>query len=101
MFFGLIFSDLSSSLFRGLPPLDPGTLPPAYITFGDSPHDAPSAIRDLDVERVMESSSSRSVPAPPRPPPELAKSGKPLTKKEKKAVYHPYMLRFERLIIRH
>jgi hypothetical protein len=87
--FGPIFSYVSSSLFRGLPPLDPGTLPPSYITFGESPLDAPSAIRDLDVERVMESSSSRSVPAPPRPPPELTKSGKPLTKKEKKAVYHP------------
>jgi len=70
----------------GLPPLDPGTLPPSYITFGESPNDAPSAIRDLDVERVIESSSSRSVPAPPAPPPELTKSGKPLTKKEKKAL---------------
>ncbi|KAN0127335.1 Fcf2 domain containing protein [Lactarius tabidus] len=77
--------DLDSE-FKGLPPLDPGTLPPSYITFGESPLDAPSAIRDLDVERVMESSSSRSVPAPPRPPPELTKSGKPLTKKEKKAL---------------
>ncbi|KAF8262541.1 Fcf2 pre-rRNA processing-domain-containing protein [Lactarius quietus] len=71
---------------EGLPPLDPGTLPPSYITFGESPHDAPSAIRDLDVERVLESSSSRTVPAPPPPPPVLTKSGKPLTKKEKKAL---------------
>ncbi|KAI9443480.1 Fcf2-domain-containing protein [Lactarius indigo] len=71
---------------EGLPPLDPGTLPPSYITFGKSPYDAPSAIRDLDAERVMKSSSSRSVPAPPAPAPELTKSGKPLTKKEKKAL---------------
>ena len=63
-----------------------------YITFGDSPHDVPSAIRDLDVERVMESSSSRSVPAPPPPPPELTKSGKPRAKKEKKEVRHLYVL---------
>ena len=75
-----------SSHLRGLPPLDPGALPPSYITFGESPNDAPSAIRDLDVERLMESSSSRSAPAAPVPPPELTKSGKPLTKKEKKAV---------------
>jgi hypothetical protein len=34
----------------------------------------------------MESSSSRSVPAPPPPPQEITKSGKPLTKKEKKAL---------------
>ncbi|KAH9161147.1 Fcf2-domain-containing protein [Lactarius sanguifluus] len=74
------------SELEGLPPLDPGTLPPSYITFGKSPYDAPSAIRDLDAERVIESSSSCSVPAPPAPPPELIKSGKPLTKKEKKAL---------------
>ncbi len=75
-----------TSYFRDLPALDPGTLPPPYITFGESPYDAPSAIRDLDAERVMEASSSRSVPAPPVPPAELTKSGKPLTKNEKKAV---------------
>ena len=34
----------------------------------------------------MKSSSSLSVPVPPVPPPELTKSGKPLNKKEKKAV---------------
>ena len=76
----------SSYHFRHLPPLDPGALPPSYITFGKTPYDAPSAIRDLDAERAMESSSSLSVPAPPVPPPELTESGKPLTKKEKKAV---------------
>jgi hypothetical protein len=36
----------------------------------------------------MELSSSLSAPAPPVPPPELTKFGKPLTKKEKKAVGH-------------
>ena len=87
-----------SSHFRGLPPLDPGTLPPSYITFGESPNDAPSAIRDLDVERLMESSSSRSVPALPAPPPELTKSGKPLTKKEKKAVRCPISERESRYL---
>jgi len=78
-------TDIESEL-EGLPPLDPGALPPSYITFGESPNDAPSAIRDLDVERVMASSSPRSAPAPPVPPPEITKSGKPLTKKEKKAL---------------
>jgi hypothetical protein len=76
----------SPSHSRHLPPLDPGVLPPSYITFGKALHDAPSAIRDLDAERAMESSSSLSVPAPPAPPPELTKSGKPLTAKDKKAV---------------
>jgi hypothetical protein len=71
---------------RSLPPLDPGTLPNSYITLGKTLNDAPLAVRDLDAERVMESSLSLSTPAPPAPPPELTKSGKPLTKKEKKAV---------------
>jgi hypothetical protein len=75
-----------SSHSRSLPPLDPGTLPNSYITLGKTLNDAPLAVRDLDAERVMESSSSLSAPAPPVPPPELTKSGKPLTKKEKKAV---------------
>ena len=73
---------------RSLPPLDPGTLPTPYIALGKTPNNPPSAIRDLDAERVMKSSSSLSVPTPPAPPPELTKSGKPLTKKEKKAVCH-------------
>ena len=71
---------------RSLPPLDPGTLPPSYITLGKTQNDAPLAVRDLDAERVMELASSLAAPAPPVPPPELTKSGKPLTKKEKKAV---------------
>ena len=36
--------------------------------------------------------STRSVPAPPRPPPELTKSGKPWAKKERKEVCHLYVL---------
>ena len=71
---------------RSLPPLDPGTLPNSYITLGKTLNDAPLVVRDLDAERVMESSSLLSAPAPPPPPPELTKSGKPLSKKEKKAV---------------
>ena len=71
---------------RSLPALDPGTLPNSYITLGKTLNDAPLAVRDLDAERVMESSLSLSTPAPPPPPPELTKSGKPLTKKEKKTV---------------
>ena len=75
-----------SSRSRDLPPLDPGALPPSYFTFGETLNDAPLAVRDLDAERVMKLSSSLSAPAPPVPPPELTKSGKPLTKREKKAV---------------
>jgi hypothetical protein len=71
---------------KSLPPLDPGTLPPSYITLGKTLNDAPLAVRDLDAERVMELASSLAAPAPPAPPPELTKSGKPLTKKEKKAL---------------
>jgi hypothetical protein len=86
--FSLYLSPLArfSSYSRSLPPLDPGTLPNSYITLGKTLNDAPLAVRDLDAERVIESSLSLSAPAPPPPPPELTKSGKPLTKKEKKAV---------------
>ncbi|KAI0264033.1 Fcf2 pre-rRNA processing-domain-containing protein [Gloeopeniophorella convolvens] len=69
-----------------LPPLDPGPMPPSYITLGKTLLDAPLAIRDFDAEQIMQSSSSTSAPAPPIPPPELTNSGKPLTKKEKKAL---------------
>ena len=75
-----------SSKSRSLPPLDPGTLPNSYITFGKTLNDAPLAVRDLDAERMIGSSSALSAPAPAPAPPELTKSGKPLTKKEKKAV---------------
>jgi hypothetical protein len=71
---------------RPLPPLDPGTLPPAYFTLGESWHDGHSSMRDPDIEKAGKASSSMAVPAPPIPPPELTKSGKPLTKKQKKEV---------------
>ncbi|KAG5648292.1 hypothetical protein DXG03_004864 [Asterophora parasitica] len=41
-------------------------------------------MHDPDVASAERASSSRAVPAPPVPPPELTKSGKPLTRKEKK-----------------
>ncbi|KAF7982934.1 hypothetical protein HWV62_25228 [Athelia sp. TMB] len=78
--------NISSSLKESLPELDPGKLPPAYIRLGKTRRDGPSQIRDPDVERAMLASSSFDIPAPPVPPPELTKSGKPLTKKEKKAL---------------
>lgn len=77
---------------RSLPPLDPGTLPNSYITLGKTLNEAPLAVRDLDAERIMESSSSLSAPVPPAPPPELVESGKPLTKKEKKAVSRSHVI---------
>ncbi|KAG6841965.1 hypothetical protein C0991_004456 [Blastosporella zonata] len=69
---------------KPLPQLDPGTLPPAYFELGASRHDGPSKMRDPDIELAERASSSRAVPAPPIAPPELTKSGKPLTRKEKK-----------------
>jgi len=78
--------DDPGSELKSLPPLDPGSLPQPYITLGERPNDAPSAIRDLDAERAMKASSSISAPTPPVPPPELTRSGRPLTKKEKKAL---------------
>ncbi|KAJ6584839.1 Fcf2 pre-rRNA processing-domain-containing protein [Mycena capillaripes] len=66
-----------------IPPLNPGVLPRPYITLGKRRSD-PSSLRDPDVELAEKASSSYAVPAPPIPPPELTKSGKPLTKRERK-----------------
>ncbi|KAF8073805.1 hypothetical protein FPV67DRAFT_1666557 [Lyophyllum atratum] len=63
---------------------NPGSLPPAYFELGESRFDGPSVMRDPDVESAEKASSSLAVPQPPVPPPELTKSGKPLTHKEKK-----------------
>lgn len=71
---------------RALPSLDPGKLPPAYFQLGESRNEGLQSIRDPDVELAEKASSIRKLPAPPIPPPELTKTGKPLTKKEKKEV---------------
>ncbi|KAJ7505412.1 Fcf2 pre-rRNA processing-domain-containing protein [Mycena galericulata] len=68
-----------------IPPLDPGVLPRPYFTLGKRKTD-PSTMRDPDVELAEKASSSYVVPAPPIPPPELTKSGNPLTKRERKAL---------------
>ncbi|KAG6850728.1 hypothetical protein H0H93_009351 [Arthromyces matolae] len=69
---------------KPLPQLDPGGLPAPYFELGETRFDGPSSMRDPDVESAERASSSRSVPAPPVAPPELTKSGKPLTRREKK-----------------
>ena len=71
---------------RPIPRLNPGTLPAPYIKLGETRLDGPSSIRDPEVERAQYATASSSAPAPPIPPPELTKSGKPLTKREKKEV---------------
>ncbi|KAI0055866.1 Fcf2-domain-containing protein [Artomyces pyxidatus] len=71
---------------KKLPTLDPGILPEPYIILGPTRRDAPTAIRDLDAERAAQSTSSLSTPTPPLPPPEITKSGVPLTRREKKAL---------------
>lgn len=79
--------------FRGLPKLDPGKLPEPYFTFETSKNGKATLVRDAEVEKVgnlasasTETASQQYVPAPPPPPGEVGESGKPLTKKEKKAV---------------
>ncbi|ESK95048.1 deoxynucleotidyltransferase terminal-interacting protein 2 [Moniliophthora roreri MCA 2997] len=67
-----------------LPELDPGTVPTPYFTLGKGRNEGPSSLRDPEIERVETSTSSLDMPAPPVPPPELTKSGKPFTKKQKK-----------------
>ncbi|KAF8908933.1 Fcf2 pre-rRNA processing-domain-containing protein [Gymnopilus junonius] len=67
-----------------LPKLDPGKLPAPYIVLGETRFDGPLSIRDPEVEFTQQATASTSLPAPPIPPPELTKSGKPLTKKEQR-----------------
>ncbi|KAF9481195.1 Fcf2-domain-containing protein [Pholiota conissans] len=69
-----------------IPSLDPGNLPAPYIVLGATRFDGPSVIRDPEVERTEKATALTSVPAPPILPEELTKSGKPLTKKEKKVL---------------
>ncbi|KDR82715.1 hypothetical protein GALMADRAFT_134283 [Galerina marginata CBS 339.88] len=71
-----------------LPRLDPGNLPLPYIKLGQTRLDGPSSIRDPEVEFAEQATAFSSAPAPPIPPPELTKSGKPLTKKQKKEREH-------------
>ncbi|KAH8108707.1 Fcf2 pre-rRNA processing-domain-containing protein [Phellopilus nigrolimitatus] len=67
------------------PQLDPGKLPPGYFQFGTkSLQEVPSALRDLEAEKLGAASTALGAPAAPLPPPELAKDGKKLTKKERK-----------------
>ncbi|KAG6918743.1 hypothetical protein DXG01_011934 [Tephrocybe rancida] len=80
----IITLDEDASQKRPLPLLDPGVLPSSYFELGASRFDGPSKIGDPDIESAARASSSRAVPTPPIAPPELTKSGKPLTRKEKK-----------------
>ncbi|KAF7314219.1 hypothetical protein MKEN_00894200 [Mycena kentingensis (nom. inval.)] len=61
------------------------TLPTPYFKLGKHKSEAHS-FRDPAIESAEQASSSFVVPAPPAPPPELSKSGKPLTKRERKAL---------------
>ncbi|KNZ80961.1 rRNA-processing protein fcf2 [Termitomyces sp. J132] len=71
---------------KPLPMLDPGNVPPSYFELGISRFDGHLRMRDPGVESAEKASSSQAVPSPPVPPPELTKSGKPLTRKERKEI---------------
>ena len=80
-------------LYRKLPKLSLGKLPESYFAFETGKNGKVTAARDVEVEKVenlastsTNTTSQQHLPAPPPPPPEVGKSGKPLTKKEKKAV---------------
>ncbi|KAF4576940.1 hypothetical protein EYR36_004924 [Pleurotus pulmonarius] len=67
-----------------LPILNPGPLPSPYLSLNEKGPKGPAY--DPEVKRAELATSSLSAPAPPMPPPELSSSGKPLTKKERKAL---------------
>jgi hypothetical protein len=79
-----IITPKSNRCHRPLPPLNPGPLPPTYFDLGESSRGHVLSVRDPDVELAAQASASVAVPE--LPPPELTKSGKPLTKRERKAV---------------
>ncbi|KAF7299050.1 rRNA-processing protein fcf2 [Mycena indigotica] len=60
-------------------------LPEPYLTLGQRKID-PFTFRDPAVQAAEQASSSFVVPAPPVPPPEIGKSGKAMTKRERKAL---------------
>jgi hypothetical protein len=79
-----------------LPKLNPGKLPESYFTFETAKNGKVTLARDAEVDKVQnlasastDTASQKYLPAPPPPPPEVGKSGKPLSKKEKKAVRFP------------
>ncbi|KAF5369552.1 hypothetical protein D9758_002555 [Tetrapyrgos nigripes] len=64
-----------------IPRLNPGPLPPSYFSRKDLGKDKIPSLRDPDAELATQVSG---IPSAPVRPPELTKSGKALTKKEKK-----------------
>ncbi|THH28809.1 hypothetical protein EUX98_g5377 [Antrodiella citrinella] len=69
-----------------LPLLDPGLLPASYIELGETRKAGPSKVRDIDAERAEKVTSTITAPERPVLSKELAKDGKPLTKKQVKAI---------------
>ena len=67
-----------------LPSLDPGVISDVHDL---EPFLPASSRRDPALAIAEKATSSLSVPQAPVPPPELTKSGKPLTKREKKEVH--------------
>ncbi|KAL1739138.1 Fcf2 pre-rRNA processing-domain-containing protein [Schizophyllum fasciatum] len=76
---------LTLSPIRRLPRLELPTADKSYFTFDrKGKGKIPSSLRDPEIERAEAAMADFAAPAPPEGPPELTKSGKPLTKREKK-----------------
>ncbi|KAI4518427.1 Fcf2-domain-containing protein [Schizophyllum commune Loenen D] len=68
-----------------LPRLELSTADKSYFTFErKGKGKVPLSLRDPEIERAEKAMADFAAPAPPEGPPELTKSGKPLTKREKK-----------------
>ncbi|KAL1668148.1 Fcf2 pre-rRNA processing-domain-containing protein [Schizophyllum commune] len=73
-----------------LPRLELSTADKSYFTFDrKGKGKVPLFLRDPEIERAEAALRDFAAPAPPEGPPELTKSGKPLTKREKKEVCIP------------
>lgn len=71
---------IESGIKRPPPRLDPGTVPKPYFNLKQDSN----TLRDPAVERAEQAVATLSAPAPPIPPTELTRSGRPLTKKQLK-----------------
>ena len=86
--FAKVRNTLTQKNFRAkLPPLDPGKLPPAYFDLKLSKRKGPSAVRDVEAEKLDQVSQSIAAPEPAKSSlPQRKKDGTLMTKKEMKAV---------------
>jgi hypothetical protein len=77
---------ITEDAWRPLPRLKVTKQPSTYFPVDTAASGSYLSIKNPDVESMEKLVASLPAPTPPVPPPELSKSGKPLTKREKREV---------------